>query len=314
MTSINWQRLGHISIPARVHPWGVSHASVPIMDPIGGDLFRAYFSARDADGRSWTTSCVVDLTDRPRLVETPSVAHLAPGSPGTFDDRGAMACWLDTHSSPRRLYYIGWNTGTTVPFRNAIGVAYEQGDGTWEKAGEGPLLDRSAVDPYFLASCCVLPDGDSWVMWYLSCTAWEPVNGALHHRYLIKRATSLDGIRWERDGHVAIAPANNNEYAISRPSVIRDGNLWHMWYSYRGERYRIGYAQSPDGITWTRHDDVGGLAPLGTGWESEMVEYGHAFMHRGALYMAYNGNRYGADGFGIVRAALPDAITSAALD
>jgi len=305
---MRWERLGHLEVPGGMHPWAVSHASVPVVDPMEGDLFRVYYSVRDADGRSWTTSCVVDLAGAPRLVESASEPCLKPGNAGMFDDRGAMACWLVGDATPRQMYYIGWNTGTTVPFRNAIGIAHERGVGEWEKAGEGPLLDRNPVDPYFLASCCVVRDGEEWVMWYTSCTEWEPVGGSLRHRYLIKHATSPDGITWIRTGRIAIGYADGGEYAISRPSVLRDRDLWHMWYSYRGDRYRIGYAQSRNGLDWTRMDPEGGLWPQGTAWESEMVEYGHVFTHRDELYMVYNGNGYGLTGLGVARRTIPTAM------
>ena len=90
--------------------------------------------------------------------------------------------------------------------------------------------------------------------------------------------------------------------------VLRDRDLWHMWYSYRGDRYRIGYAQSRDGLDWTRMDHEGGLWPQGTAWESEMVEYGHVFTHRDELYMVYNGNGYGLTGLGVARGTIPTAM------
>ena len=282
----------------------------PVADPLGGDLFRVYYSARDLGGRSWTTSCVIDLAGQPRLVEPSIEPHLAPGSLGTFDDRGAVACWLVDDVSPRRMYYVGWNTGTTVPFRLAIGLAYESADGKWEKASDGPLLDRSPTDSIFVASCCIAHEANAWQMWYVSCLAWEPVDGALRHRYLIKHATSLDGLSWNRNGHVAIGYQSPSEYAIARPTIIKDRELWHMWYSYRGDRYRIGYAQSRNGVDWTRLDNVGGLAASGMSWESDMVAYGHAFQHRGKIYMVYNGNDYGKMGFGIAQGTLPADMVS----
>jgi hypothetical protein len=72
-----------------------------------------------------------------------------------------------------------------------------------------------------------------------------------------------------------------------------------MWYSVRGERYRIGFAQSMDGINWSRMDDVGGLQPAGDEWESGMVEYPWVFDDSGRRFMLYNGNDYGRSGIGL---------------
>lgn len=136
-------------------------------------------------------------------------------------------------------------------------------------------------------------------MWYLSCTGWTLRDGQPEHHYHIKYAESADGLQWQRDGHVAIDYANDSEYAISRPSVLRDGDRWKMWYSFRGESYRIGYAESDDGKNWIRLDHLVGLDVSQSGWDSEMIEYPFVFDHKGRRYMLYNGNGYGRTGVGL---------------
>jgi hypothetical protein len=104
---------------------------------------------------------------------------------------------------------------------------------------------------------------------------------------------------WERGGLVAIDFADEHEYAISRPSVIRDIDGWKMWYSYRGQSYRIGYAESEDGRRWKRLDHQVGIDVSVNGWDSQMIEYPFVFDHGGQRYMLYNGNGYGKTGFGL---------------
>ena len=72
-----------------------------------------------------------------------------------------------------------------------------------------------------------------------------------------------------------------------------------MYYSYRGEMYRIGYAESEDGLEWNRMDEHAGIAPSESGWDSEMICYPCLFEYEGRRYMSYNGNGYGKSGFGI---------------
>jgi len=72
-----------------------------------------------------------------------------------------------------------------------------------------------------------------------------------------------------------------------------------MWFAVRGARYRIGYAESADGMTWTRADDLGGLRTAADGWDSEMVEYPCVLDHQERRYMLYNGNDYGKTGVGL---------------
>jgi hypothetical protein len=74
-----------------------------------------------------------------------------------------------------------------------------------------------------------------------------------------------------------------------------------MWYSIRSRTrpYRLGYAESADGLQWTRHDAEVGLARSPAGWDSEMVCYPAVIDVRGRRLLFYNGNRHGATGFGV---------------
>ena len=76
-----------------------------------------------------------------------------------------------------------------------------------------------------------------------------------------------------------------------------------MWYSFRAQpgipTYRIGYAESLDGIKWTRLDHLAGIDVSKEGWDSEMICYPRVFNHQDTLYMLYNGNGYGESGFGL---------------
>jgi hypothetical protein len=295
----SWKKLGLIFCPSGEVEWMQSHAAVPTAENMGGDLFKIYFSSRDAANRGFTGYAVIDINRPCDVIELSSAPVLAPGGLGEFDDSGAMASWVARYQGKKYLYYIGWNLGVTVPFRNSIGVAVEQPDGSYERLFNGPVVDRSMREPHFCASCCVLPDDDYWRMWYLSCTEWRLRDGRPEHRYHIKYAESDDGISWRREGVVAIDYSNEHEYAISRPSVIRDADRWRMWYSCRGDRYRIGYAESDDGRRWHRLDAASGIDVSEGGWDSEMIEYPFVFDHKGRRYMLYNGNDYGRTGFGV---------------
>ena len=87
-----------------------------------------------------------------------------------------------------------------------------------------------------------------------------------------------------------------DEYAIARPTVVRDGDRYRMWYCSRGPAYRLGYAESADGLTWDRRDDEAGLEPSPGGWDSEMICYPAVYEADGRRFLLYNGNGYGATG------------------
>ncbi len=294
-----WKKIGRIFCPSGERDWLQSHASVPIAENLEGNIYKIYFSSRDRFNRSYTSYLIIDIEHPFRILDLSSSPVLEPGKLGTFDDSGAMATWLVKRNYNDFLYYIGWNLGVTVPFRNSVGLAVRKSDKMFQRYSEGPLVDRSIHEPYFCASCCVLEDCGIWRMWYLSCTGWFISKGKPEHRYHIKYAESLDGINWERNGIIAIDYSNKKEYAISRPSVIKGKQNWSMWYSYRGTSYRIGYAESNNGIQWERMDQHVGIDVSTTGWDSKMIEYPYVFEHNSQRYMLYNGNGYGKTGFGI---------------
>jgi hypothetical protein len=295
----SWKKIGQIYCPLDQNEWMYSHASVPIAEHIKGDVFKIYFSSRNKDNQSFTGYLLIDITRPQEILALSDSPVIAPGALGEFDDSGAMATWLAHHDGKRFLYYIGWNLGLTVPFRNSIGLAISEHNEEFKRYAQGPIVDRSITEPHFVASCCVLPDHDKWRMWYLSCTEWRIRNGRPEHRYHIKYAESNDGVSWIRKGIVAIDYSGDSEYAISRPSVIRDGDCWKMWFSHRGYSYRIGYAESLDGIHWQRLDADCQIDVSESGWDSEMIEYPFVFDHNGSRYMFYNGNGYGKTGFGL---------------
>jgi hypothetical protein len=297
---MRWQKVGFIFKPSGAMPWMAEYAAVPIAQHLEGDLFKIYFSARDRNNRSSTGDIVIDLNNPCDILSVGEEPMISPGVPGAFDDSGAMATCMVAVGTELYLYYIGWNLGVTVPFRNSIGLAISRDSGTtFQKFSEGPIIDRSIIDPCFVASNCVVLDGAIFRMWYLSCFKWAIVDGLPKHYYHIKYAESTDGVNWQRNGLVAIDFKDDTEYAISVPRVIKEAGVYKMWYSCRGASYRIGYAESQDGIKWVRKDEEAGIDVSATGWDSKMVCYPFIFDHKGQRYMLYNGNGYGKTGFGL---------------
>jgi len=297
-----WHKLGRLFVPAGDLPWMRTHAANPFGVRVRAGTMRVYFTCRDALQRSHVASIDLDLR-RDLAPGTPSGEPvLAPGGPGTFDDSGCAVGYLVRVGGRLRLYYLGWNLKVTVPWQNSIGLAVErEPGGPFERWSPAPLMDRSREDPYSISYPALLRDGRRWRMWYGSNLSWGAQ--AREMRHVIKSAESTDGLHWRRSGRIALGLEHRNEYALSKPFVLRDPDRHRMWYSYRGrddiDTYRIGYAESADGDTWTRKDDEAGIDVSGSGWDSEMICYPFVFDHRGRRYMLYNGNGYGATGFGL---------------
>jgi len=285
------------------------HACVPVADKINGEVLRIYFGPRDIEGRTTTTFIDVEADNPSRICYVHDRPVLGLGKLGTFDDSGAMPSCIVNHGGRKFLYYIGWNRGVTVPYRNSIGLAVsDDGGESFERVVEGPVLDRTATEPYFCASPFALYDEEAakWKLWYASSTGWTVVNGHPEPLYQVKYAESADGVSWLRRNTVCLEYAFEGE-ANARPCVLKENGRYRMWYCYRGsvdyrtdkaQSYRIGYAESADGILWERRDSEVGIERSDEGWDSVMMEYPWVYEHRGRKFMLYNGNGFGETGFG----------------
>ena len=161
-------------------------------------------------------------------------------------------------------------------------------------------MERTDEEPFIRSTPCVLREGSGLKMWYVSTVKWTRDEHGLHYVCVIRYATSCDGISWESHGHICLEPDLPDEYAVGRPSVIRDGQLYRMWYSVRSfsKLYTLGYAESADGIVWERMDGKAGIGKSESGWDSEMICYPCVVTVKGQKLMFYNGNGRGLSGFG----------------
>jgi hypothetical protein len=303
-----WVKKGLVYKPTGQHWWNRTHASVPTVDATDQKIWRIYFGTRDDMNRNRISYIDVEAGNPLNVLYEHKDPVLDLGRLGAFDDCGVMPSWILNHEGKKYLYYIGWTVRNTIPYHNSIGLAISRDDGhTFERFSDGPLFGETHLEPFFTGTSCVIIEGGLWKNWYLSCTGWANVGGKAEPRYHIKYAESRDGINWDRQGVVAIDYKSTSEAGLVRASVLKEGDLYRMWYSYRGgidyrtnlnTSYRIGYAESKDGISWKRMDDTAGIDVSLDGWDSEMIEYPHVIRHCDKKYIFYNGNKFGHSGFG----------------
>lgn len=302
---MKWGKHGLIFSPDNTGGWMKTHAQVPT--PLACEGFvRVYFSSRPQRDLSLTTFVDLDAGDPAKILRVNPNPILELGKPGTFDEHGIMPSCAIRNGAKVFLYYSGWSRGVSVPYTNSTGLAIsEDGGETFRKVSEGPILSRSLHDPYSATSPAVLHEGSVWHMWYCSGTGWLKIGEKSEHTYDIKYARSSDGIVWAPLGKATISQRTEYE-AITRPFVVKREDGYHMWFCFRGshsfrdgeEAYRIGYAYSKDLQHWQREDNKAGIDPSATGWDSKMVAYPALVMVNNRTLMFYNGNDFGADGFG----------------
>ncbi|MEI7713641.1 MAG: hypothetical protein WCI94_19565 [Rhodospirillales bacterium] len=293
-----WRRLGLVYRPNGHHPHLATHAALPAGISLGSDLVRVFYSGRDDRNRSSIGSLVLRLSETPHVEEVAPEPALAPGTIGAFDDAGCgMGCAVGGPDGDR-LYYMGWNVGGSVPWRNAIGLAIGDAQtGQFERLSAGPILDRDTVDPFSLSYPWVLRlAANDWRMWYGTHLTWGAAKSDMHHA--IRAARSTDGIMWQRDRTIAVQAAAP-DIAVVRPCVVAGPSGGEMWFAQRDDGpYRLGHALSVDLTTWQPDSDAI-LEPVGDSWEGGALTYASVIVACGRRWMLYNGSGYGAAGIGL---------------
>lgn len=277
------------------------------------DRVRFYFSTRPPPSNGKFVSVVqyIDMSkDFQRVLGRSRGTVVSLGKLGAFDEHGIFPFSVFRHDGVIWGYSNGWNRRTSVSVDTAIGLAISHDEGrTFSKLGEGPVLGPSLHEPYLVCDPFVRIFDGVFHMWYIYGTGWKSAApGETPERtYVIAHATSLDGINWQRQGKPIITQSHPEE-CQALPTVIKLGTRYHMLFCHRQtfgfrsnpERgYRLGYAWSDDLVHWERDDTLCGLDTSTGAWDSDMVCYPHLFSVDGRTYLAYNGNNFGRDGFGL---------------
>lgn len=304
---IHWKKQGLIFCPDQGFWWSQSHAQLPIADGYINGIFRIYYASRDAQGRSRIGYIETEKDNPQKVVYVHPEPILDLGEAGTFDDNGMMPVALVDRGDVKLLYYAGWNGRTSIPYHNAIGLAISKDQGkTFTRYGQGPIMDRSVHEPFATGTLHIHAEQNIWKAWYQSVIKWALAEGRYEPFYHLKYAESINGIDWNRDGHVAI-DLTEEEAGICSATVLQVNNGYCMWYAYRKKgnyrfdprlSYRIGFATSQDGKNWLRNDERSGIGPSESGWDSEMIAYPNVIVWQDRTYMFYNGNGFGKTGFG----------------
>lgn len=304
---MQWKKRGLIFEPDTTQSWSQSHAQVPIVEQLNSDVLRIYYGTRDVQNRTLISYFDVKAENPADIIYRHPEPILPLGAIGCFDDSGVMPSDIVRFNGKKYLYYVGWNTGNTSRYRTAIGLAVcDKEGGIFTKFADGPVMDRSLTDPVSISCQSVLCENEGLKTWYMSYTKWEEINGVTEPFYEIKYAESEDGVEWDRKNKTCIA-LDELEGGVACPSVVRDAGLYKMWYSTRGhgdyrnqtnQSYRIGYAESKDGIVWDRKDYLSGIELSEAGWDAEMIAYPYVTRVNDKLLMFYNGNGFGKSGIG----------------
>jgi predicted GH43/DUF377 family glycosyl hydrolase len=207
------------------------------------------------------------------------------------------AASLNCSGTPADLQPIAWTkvTGSTTGLRGSV-------------LGLGAVGDFDEKSNFTITA---FRDGDVIKLYYGgadSSGSCPVINGA---NWRIGLATSTDGINFTRvpgdlTGHSILdngAPGNFDDHLTYRPYVLKDGSIYRMWYNGSNHFFncpngqlsvsrRIGYAESTDGIHFTKFYDGpgpgGSVLPLGPAGSMDAQQVGYVWVIKdGAQYKMY---------------------------
>jgi hypothetical protein len=304
---MNWRKRGHIYAPDGSLPWARKYAFPPTPYLVDEDVLRLYVAFCDSDtvGRVGFVDVEARNPSVVRRVSTTPVLDI--GEPGTFDENGVVPTSVVRYDNQVYMYYVGYQLGQKVRYFQFQGLAIsDDGGSSFHRASSVPIIDRSDQELLNRTSAFVLPDDDRFRMWYVAGSDWTSVGDKLLPRYNLRYLESADGRSWGPVGRICFDFRDDDEHAFGRPWVLKDSNIYRMFYSIRTRSkggYRLGYAESPDGVSWERKDDAVGIDVSESGWDSEMIAYPSIYRHENDTYLFYNGNNCGATGFGFAQLA-----------
>jgi len=245
-----------------------------------GGGFRLYYTGGNG---TMTAIGLVNSTDAKQWTRYSGNPILGSGPGGSWDQNGTSDACVLKDGSTYKMWFAGHN-GTAWQ----IGYATSTDGLNWTEYAANPVLANGpdeSWDGTHVRSPTVVKDDAGYRMWYAG------YNGTFA---CIGLANSTDGVNWTRyDGNPVHSPGAKWAWdyrSDNSACVLNISGLYRMWYTgYNGDYYKIGYANSSDGIGWTDFEDNPIMGARAPGFESNSVR-NPAVLHNGTTcLMMYTG-------------------------
>jgi len=298
---MKWSKKGLVYAPDGQYSWAKNYGIPPTPHFLSKDILRMYVGF--CDDRMVGRMGFVDLAadDPSKILDVSPFPIFDIGKPGTFDDNGVLPSSIVSYDDRLYMYYTGYQLGHRVRYYMFNGLAFSDDNGhSFVREKFTPVTDRSDKESHNRTSAFVMHDEGVFKMWYVGGSDWVESLGRSRPVYNMRYLESADGIAWGPEGRVCLDFSSPGEHAFGRPWVIKEVDKYRMFYSYRSQQmgYRIGYAESTDGLEWDRKDDQVGIDVSASGWDSETISYSSIVQYKDRVYLFYNGNNCGETGFG----------------
>ena len=293
-----WKKKGVI-FKKKISTWSITHYMLPTPFKLNPDTVRVFYGTRNKSNQSTIgfSDIKFNKTKNFKIINYSKKKILNLGKKGQFDDNGVLPSSIIKYKNKFYLFYIGWKPGIKTRYSLIAGMAVSKSlDKNFKRLSNPQILFPNKKEPIsILTAPFVLKIKKKlFYMWYVSGIKWVNPNYPL---YDIKFAKSKDLINWKQTGITCIK-LKKDERAVARPFVLKEKNVFKMWYSFekKSKGYKIGYAESKNGIRWTRKDDCISFSKRLKKIDNQMMEYSAIIQVHKKKFMLYNGNNYGKGG------------------
>jgi hypothetical protein len=306
---MKWKKHGLLFAPSGEFYWMKKYAILPTPEWIEEkNCIRVYFASTNEENVGHITYLDCDADNPLQIIHYPGKFILGPGENGCFDDCGVNPVSLFSFDNKKYLSYIGFQRTEKLPYMMFSAWAEINNEACINRPNV-PYLDRTEQEPHIRSAPFVLQVENNYLIYYVAAQGWKTMsegfyNGKTLPVYQIKILRTVDFKQFESIPEPAIKAETESEFGFGRPWVLYDNEVFKMWYSVRtmNAGYRVGYAESKDGIHWKRTDNLVGIEPSATGWDSEMICYAAVIKVKNKYWMFYNGNGHGLSGMGLAEA------------
>jgi hypothetical protein len=310
---MKWEKCGKICDHNTFNmKWFKKNAMMPLPYLIDEKIIRVFLTMCDEYNVGRIGYIDVDASNPRNILDYSQDPIIDIGESGTFDDNGVVTGSLFEKDEVLYMFYSGYQLCRKIPYMIFSGVAESFDKGrTFAKLTKNiPLLDRVATEKNFRCVPNIIQQDATFKMWYLADCPYRPAwmqldTGKMQPCYLEKYIESQELLKWDGEGRNVFDFENDDEHGLSIGSIWHEEDLYKCIYSIRSisKGYRLGYAESKDGLNFIRKDNELNIDVSENDFDSEMMCYPKRIQVKDAVYLFYSGNHYGMEGIGYMRMA-----------
>lgn len=297
---MRWEKKGFICDCHTLDlPWYKKNTMTPL--PVLKDnIIRVYLTMCDEFNQGRVGYIDLNPENPSEILNYSKNPVLDLGEKGCFDENGVLPTCILKEQGKLYLHYSAYQKQKDIPYTIFSGLSVSQDGGeSFIRVQKFPVLGDIPSEKHQRSAAEVMKQGDIYKLWYTANVGWLDIQGHVVPKYDIKYLESSSQTNWPANPQSSLA-LRGDEYGLTMPQVFFEDGTYKMFYSIRSisKGYRLGYAESKDGIHFERQDYKMDIDVSPSGFDREMICFGKILKCNSKIYLFYCGNHYGIGGLG----------------